>query len=251
MNDQKVWLVGGSSGIGLALAELLLQEGARLCVSARHAQSSESLQALHARFSDGLFLLDLDVTDTQSVTSAAASAWQMLGGIDCWIYNAGAYEVMRCSEWEIERFETMNQTNYMGAVRLACALLPLFRAQGHGRWRFNLSISSYFGLPYGGGYSAPKAALANFAESIQPELAALGIDVGIINHGFVRTRLTAKNRFPMPQLMQPQEAASKIMDALRHSSGFEVRFPFALSLALRLLRLLPYRLSLRLSRRLL
>lgn len=233
------------------MAELLLQEGVRLCVSARHAQTNEALRALIVRFPSTLFLLDLDVTDTAGTSAAAASAWEILGGIDCWIYNAGAYEVMRAEEWEIERFEAMNQTNYMGALRLACALMPLFKRQGYGRWRFNLSLSSYFGLPYGGGYSAPKAALANFAESIQPELKVLGIDVGIINHGFVRTRLTAKNRFPMPQLMSPEEAAQAIMKGLKRPEGFELRFPFALAAALRLLRLLPYGFSLRLSRYLL
>jgi short-subunit dehydrogenase len=130
-------------------------------------------------------------------------------------------------------------------------LLPYFERQGHGRWVFNGSLASYFGLPYGGGYSAPKAALMNLAESIQPELLAKNIKLQTINHGFVKTRLTDKNDFDMPELMAVETAAEKIAEALEGPYRFETHFPPKLSFFLRMLRVLPYGIALALTRRML
>ena len=137
--------------------------------------------------------------------------------------------------------------------RSVALLLPLqiFKAQGHGRWVWNASLASYFGLPYGGGYSAPKAALVNLAEALQPELAVQNIDLHIINHGFVRTRLTEKNEFTMPGLLEPVEAAQQIAHALDRSTAFEIRFPWRLRIVLSLLRWIPYSWSLALTRKML
>ena len=104
----------------------------------------------------------------------------------------------------------------------------------------NASLASCFGLPYGGAYSASKAALVNIAQSLQPELQRKNIYLQIINHGFVKTRLTAKNDFEMPQLMEVDYAAKKIFDELNKSYKFEISFPFMLSKFLRILSFLPY-----------
>ncbi|MDD2896678.1 MAG: SDR family NAD(P)-dependent oxidoreductase [Aliarcobacter sp.] len=95
----------------------------------------------------------------------------------------------------------------------------------------------------GGAYSASKAALVNLAQSIQPELLRKNIYVQIINHGFVKTRLTAKNDFDMPQLMLPNIAAKKIFEQLNKPYKFEISFPFILSKFLRFISLVPYKLS--------
>ena len=131
-------------------------------------------------------------------------------------------------------------------------MLPLqqrFQQQGHGRWIWNASLAAYFGLPYGGAYSAPKAALVNLAEALQPELAEQNICLQIINHGFVRTRLTEKNTFAMPNLLEPQQAAQQIVQAIARSTGFEIRFPWRLRLVLSLLKIMPYAVSLALTRK--
>ena len=246
---KKIWIVGGSSGIGLELVKLWIKEDAHLIVSARNASTNEYLSTLQKAYPDSLYLLDIDVTDNNSVCTAVKKAWNVYEGIDLWFYNAGAYETMQSQEWKIEHFEQMMQVNYLGAIRVMNEVLPYFQAQEKGRWVFNLSLSSYFGLPYGGGYSAPKAALLNLCESIQPELLEKNIQVQVINHGFVKTRLTAKNDFDMPQVMLPEEAAKQIFEGLKQPYKFEIRFPFALSLSLRILRLLPYKISLALSKK--
>ena len=145
----------------------------------------------------------------------------------------------------------MNHSNYLGAVTLMVPLQQRFAQQGHGRWIWNASLASYFGLPYGGGYSAPKAALVNLAQALQPELAAQNIQLQIINHGFVRTRLTEKNEFSMPGLLEPEQAAAQIAQAVAKSRRFEIRFPWKLRIILSLFRWMPYAWSLALTRKML
>lgn len=248
---KRIWIVGGSSGIGLELVKQWLQEENFVIVSARDASASKALLVLKQIYEKQLQIIDVDVSASESVEKAASQAWKRFEGIDIWFYNAAVYEVMSTKEWNIAHFEAMMQVNYMGAVRVMHALLPLFKQQGEGRWIWNASLSSYFGLPLGGGYSAPKAALVNLAESLQPELKTQGIDLQVINHGFVQTRLTKKNSFEMPELMMPEEAAWKINQEIKKTYRFEIHFPFKLSTFLQLLRLIPYRISLALTKKML
>lgn len=249
MKTLTIWLIGASSGIGFELLQRWLKDGHQLIASSRNASRSELLLALQKEYPSTLTLLDCDISQDGDFSALSERAWLAYGNIDRWFYNAGAYEVMKMHDWDIKAFEAMAYTNYLGAVRLMIPLSHYFVKQGHGEWVWNVSLSSYFGLPYGGGYSAPKAALLNLAESIQPELLAKGITLRVINHGFVKTRLTAKNAFTMPSLMTPYEAAEQISLRLETQKRFEIHFPFGLSTFLALLRILPYRLSLWLTQK--
>ena len=243
MQKKIIWLIGASSGIGLALARHSLLCGERVIVSARDTASSEPLRLLKNEYKNELHLVDMDVSQTQSVTKAVKEAWEIYGGLDIAFYNAGAYESMKVAEWDLAHFESMAQVNYLGAVRVLTQIVPLFLEQKRGHIAFNASISSYFGLPYGGAYSSPKAALLNLCESLYPELSSKNIDLQIVNHGFVKSKLTAKNEFDMPQLLEPEEAALKIYEGLKNPKKFEIKFPFALTSFLYLLKVLPYSLA--------
>lgn len=249
--SQRIWLVGASQGIGLELTKIWLNQGNKVIASARQAESSPELAELSASYPEQLHCLNLDVANAKDCSSKADQAWSLFGGLDLWFYNVGAYQPMTSEQWDLASFERMNQANYMGAVNLMLPLWPYFKQQGHGRWVWNASLASYFGLPYGGGYSAPKAALVNLAESLQPELAQQGVKLQLINHGFVRTRLTAKNTFEMPGLVEPEQAANWIAQGIEKNSGFEIRFPFKLRAMLSLLKCLPYSWSLALTRKML
>jgi len=238
-----VWIVGGSSGIGYELCKLYLNDNYKVIVSSRNARQTPLLEELFNIYKSDITLIDMDVVDMKSVEEATQKAWNAYGHIDSCIYNAGVYESMRVSQWKMGHFEQMLQINYLGAVRVTNALTPFFMENKCGHFVFNASISSYFGLPYGGGYSAPKAALLNFSESIKPELAEKNIKVQVINHGFVKTRLTAKNNFTMPGLLEPLEAAKIIFGKLQTSNNFEIKFPFALTSFLYFLRVIPYKLA--------
>lgn len=248
---KRIWIVGGSSGIGLELVKKWLLEGNFVVTSARNASNTKELLALKHIYEEQLQIVDIDVTSMDSVSKAVPQAWKRFDGLDIWFYNAAVYEVMSAVEWNVEHFEAMMQINYMGAVRVMSEILPYFEQKGQGRWIWNSSLSSYFGLPLGGGYSAPKAALLNLAEALQPELNAKSIKIQVINHGFVKTRLTQKNSFDMPGLITPEEAAENIIKETKKPYRFEIHFPFKLTTFLQILRLIPYRISLALTKKML
>ena len=246
---KRIWIVGGSSGIGLALVKLCLLNKYLVVTSSRHTSNNITLQNLREQFPKELKLIDIDVSLKDEIPKKVKEVWSIYNGLDIWFYNAGAYEVMNIDQWDREKFEQMNEVNYLGVIRLMTELFPYFNELNKGKWVWNSSLSSYFGLPLGGGYSAPKAALVNLAESIQPELKLSNIKLQIINHGFVKTKLTAKNKFKMPQLMEPNYTAEQILKSIESSNSFEIRFPFLLSSFLSFLRFLPYKISLSLTKK--
>lgn len=248
---KSIWIIGCSSGIGLNLLELYLAEGHNVIASSRDIESKERIKELKDKY-ENLRLLNCDVSDTESVKDSIEQIFDSYKHLDLCIFNAGVYEAMTYKQWNIEHFENMANINYLGAVRVITSLVPYLEKQDRkAKCVFNASLSSYFGLPYGGAYSASKASLVNFAQSIQPELLEKNIEIQIINHGFVKTRLTAKNDFEMPELMEPEFAAKEIFKGIEDSYRFEIRFPFKLSLFLRLLNILPYKISMAINRRLL
>lgn len=244
---KRIWIIGGSSGIGLELVKILLKKENCLIVSSRNATQNDELRNLQKIYPNSLAMIDLDVTK-DNFSQQIEEAWATYYGLDIWFYNAASYEVMDITQWDKEKFIQMNHTNYLGAVKIMSDLSPYFLKQGFGKWIWNLSLSSIFGLPKGGAYSAPKAALLNLAQAIQPELKNNGIHLQVINHGFVKTRLTSKNKFEMPQLMSKEYAAKMISNKM-FKDKFEITFPFKLTLFLKFLAILPYKLSLMITRK--
>ena len=240
-STRQAWLIGASHGMGRELALQLADQGWRLTLSARGEDAlHEVARGCAAR------VLPLDATDRAAVRQAAISVFA-----DCApelvMLNVGDYQPMVATAFDVDLFERLNRVNYLTAVYLLDAVLPLMRDNG-GQILFNVSASAYVGLPQAGPYSAPKAALLNLAESLQPELAALGIRLRVINPGFVDSRLTRRNRFRMPFLLGADDAARRIADELG-GRRFEIAFPRRLVWPLKLLRGLPYPLVFALTRR--
>jgi short-subunit dehydrogenase len=241
---KKVWIIGSSSGIGFELVKLWLQNNYLVIASSRDAVNSCELLKLKSIYTEQLELLNIDVLENKSVIESVDKVFNIFNDLDICFFNAGVYESMNIEQWNISNFESMINTNYLGAVRILKPLVGYLEKQKkESRVILNASLSSYFGLPYGGAYSASKAALLNLAQSIQPELSKKNINLQIINHGFVKTRLTSKNDFDMPQLISPDIAAKKIFEQVNKPYRFEIAFPFILSKFLRLISLLPYKFS--------
>ena len=99
-------------------------------------------------------------------------------------------------------------------------------------------------MPNSSGYGPSKAALTNFSESIYFDFKKFGVRISIVSPGFIKTPLTDKNEFPMPFLKTSDYAAEKIFYGLTRSNAFEIHFPKELTLTLKFLRILPYRLYL-------
>lgn len=227
------WLIGASSGMGLELGRLLIEAGWRVTLSAR-----EPIRLRDAALEIGATPLSLDVTDRDAVHACAQQIFAELGP-QLVLVNAGDYRPMPLEDFDVDLFERLNRVNYLGAVYVLSAVLPLLRARGGGQVLLNASAAGYRGLPRGAPYSAPKAATIHLAEALHPEAARWGIRLRVINPGFVDSRLTAKNDFEMPALLTAEDAARRIHACLERS-GFEISFPRRLIWPLKLLRCLPY-----------
>lgn len=214
---KRYWLVGASEGLGLALARLVSGAGAEVVLSAR---SEDTLAAAVAAMPGRARALPCDVADSASVRAAAAAA----GPLDGVVFLAGVYWPMRAQDWDADRAETMCDVNFTGCARVIGAALPAMVARGTGHVVITGSLSGFRGLPGAIGYAASKAGTMALAESLYADLRGSGITVQLANPGFIRTRLTAKNSFAMPQIMEP-EAAARIMFEHMCSDTFKVSFP--------------------------
>lgn len=230
-----VWLVGASTGIGRATAELLHRRGARVIVSARSAAPLEAFVAQHA----GADMIVLDATDREALRDAAAHIVRTHGRIDLACYCAGTYAAMRADNFDLDVALRHVDVNYNGALHLLDAVLPHLKRQKGGHISLVGSVAGYRGLPQALAYGPTKAALINLAEVLYMDLKPQGVGVSIVNPGFVETPLTAQNEFRMPALLTPEEAAQAIV-AGWEAGDFEIHFPKRFTLWLKALRHIGY-----------
>jgi NADP-dependent 3-hydroxy acid dehydrogenase YdfG len=230
-SGKRYWLVGASEGLGLALAQMMSRAGVDLILSARNP---DRLAAAVATLPGPARALPVDVGDTASVTTAAAS----LGPIDGVVFLAGVYWPTPAQSWDAEQVEAMCNINFTGCARVIGAVMPQLVAQGRGHVVITGSLSGFRGLPGAIGYSASKAGTMALAESIYADLRGSDIQVQVANPGFIKTRLTEKNDFTMPFIMEP-EAAARIMWEHMNTDRFKVSFPTVFSWLFRLSQFLP------------
>lgn len=231
---QRVWVIGASYGIGAAVARRLINDGARVAMSAR----SRGLLDAIAEGNDARVEV-LDVTDPVSVKAAAASILAAWGGIDLVMIVAGTHVEMRADTFDASRATRLFETNVIGVLHCLDAVLPTLLEQGRGGVAIVSSVAGYRGLPKSLIYGPTKAALINLAESLYIDLAPRGIGVYLINPGFVDTPLTQRNDFKMPALIPADEAARLTLEGIA-AGQFEIHFPKRFTNVLRLLRTLPY-----------
>ncbi|MEY3202240.1 MAG: hypothetical protein RIR70_1790 [Pseudomonadota bacterium] len=241
---KRVWLVGGSTGIGAALATLLAQQGARLALSARGESALRDL----AEKIGGAIVEPLDVSDPAAFGLAWSRIKAVWGGVDLVVLNAGTYEPIRAPELNAERARRVIDVNLMGVINGVAAVVPSLIEQGSGAIVVVGSVSGYRGLPKALIYGASKSALINFTETLWLDLSPSGIGVHLVSPGFVATPLTAQNEFKMPGLISAEEAARQIVAGLARGE-FEIHFPKGFTRWLKLLEILPYPLYFRAVRR--
>lgn len=247
--DQIIWIIGASSGIGSALARELSGRGAILALSSRR---KDELDNLKTSLGDQHRVFSLDITDAEKTLRTAQAIRATFGRIDRVIFLAAAYAPMKIDNIDLAMAKGIIDINLGGAFNIVHAVIPILQTQApkYQKYRGQIalcgSVAGYVGLPGGQPYSATKAGIINLAESLHAECKPL-IDVKLISPGFVRTPLTDKNNFDMPMIIEPEQAAKEIADGLvtRH---FEIHFPKKFTILLKLLRLLPYTLSLYLTR---
>lgn len=238
------WVTGAGKGIGRALVIRLANDGWTVAASARTAAD---LQVL-AREIPSVHPFPLDVTDAPATDHTIAEIEHRLGPIALAVLNAGTYVPTGVSPFRAESFRVQLDVNVMGTVNGLASLVPRLIARRSGRIAVMASVAGYRGLPAAAAYGATKAALINICEALKIELEPHGVAVQVICPGFVKTPLTAKNRFPMPSLISAEEAADHIVRGLA-SNRFEIAFPPLFAAVMKILRILPDRLFFVVARR--
>jgi NAD(P)-dependent dehydrogenase (short-subunit alcohol dehydrogenase family) len=230
-----VWITGASTGIGAEIAKQLAAAGVVVATSARNA---EILQAT-AKLAPNLKPYPLDVTDADAVAKVFTTIERDLGPVDLVIAGAGNFIPVTIDQFDAAIFQSTQQVNYMGVVNVLAAILPSFRARKSGHVAWIASVAGYFGLPKSASYGPTKAALINLAECLKPELDGAGITTSVINPGFVKTPLTGKNDFPMPFLMEVEDAARLSIQGLA-AKTFDISYPKTFVILLKLCKFIPY-----------
>jgi short-subunit dehydrogenase len=248
LTQKTAWITGAGKGIGRSLALALSAQGYFVAASARTEEDLVSLAEQAADHSGTIWSYPLDVTDEKAVAETVKRIEADLGGLELVVLNAGIHSEVTAARFDMVKFRKVIDTNVMGTANCLAPLLPAMMARGRGRIAVVASVAGYRGLPTASAYSASKAALIALCEALKPELEGSGVEMTVINPGFVDTPLTRKNKFPMPFLMEPEDAARSIVRGLERGK-FEIVFPWQMTVAMKLLGALPYPLFFAITRR--
>jgi short-subunit dehydrogenase len=239
LKDRLTLVTGAASGIGRALAPRLGREGARLILLDRDADRLQTLADELAGEQIVCTTAAVDVTDRAAVAEAVDAAADELGPVDLLVACAGLTGVTLVDDLEIDRLEALARVNFLGVAYSIDAVLPGMLKRGQGQIAAIASMAAFRGIAFSGAYSASKAALMNYLESLRPALRRRGIPVSIICPGFVATPLMEHSRLrPTTRMMTPEKAADYILRAVLARKRFYC-FPWLFGFGMRYLKWLP------------
>lgn len=240
--SKKVWIIGASAGIGEALARLLSAKGHEIYISARSLDDLEDIKRSCAT-PDICHALPFDVTNIQEVEKAANQAKDF----DIMIFAAGVYTPGSLKHIDLDDFKKTIDINLFGAINIFTALKDRIYSGKQAHLAWIASSSAYRALPNSNAYGISKAGLQYFCQIQRMELPK-NVKIQMINPGFVKSRLTEKNKFKMPFLMTAENAAEIIYKGLQRDI-FDIHFPKALTFILKFLSYIPDWLYLRIMKR--
>ncbi len=232
-------ITGASSGLGEALAVELGRRHHTVGLIARRGDRLEQV-AQKVRLAGGTAAWQAaDVTDRPGLTAAIRALEETLGPVDCCVANAGSGGSTPATDPDAERISAMMRLNFDGMVHTLAAVLPEMVARKGGHVAAVSSVAGWRGLAGSGTYSASKAAVSTLLEAWSIELRPHGVAVTTIHPGFVETPLTAKNRFPMPFLLDASTAARLMADGLERRRRY-VNYPWRMAWLMAFVRALPW-----------
>lgn len=234
-----ILLTGASSGIGEALAVALAERGATLGLLARRVDLLNDL-ADRCEAAGGIArVFAADVTDPAAVKNAADKFRTEFGNIDILIANAGiGGNNVETRALQPDAVKNVIDTNLLGAANAVHAVLPEMLKRGSGHLVAISSLAGFRGLPKSAAYSASKAGMTAFFESVRLDVQHKGIDVTIIQPGFIKTPLTAGRENRMPFLMELEDAIPHFIRAIERKKKFAA-FPWQLATIVRAGRIFP------------
>jgi short-subunit dehydrogenase len=232
----KVFLTGASSGIGEALAKHYASRGDTLGLAARRI---DRLRSLKSSLSTPVEIYECDVRDVAQVKAAAADFTARHGTPDIVIANAGvSFGTLTEYEEDVEAFREILEVNVMGMVNAFHPFVVPMRERGSGTLAGIASVAGFRGLPGAAGYSASKAAAIRYLEALRLELRGTGVAVTTVCPGFIRTPMTAKNPYPMPFIIDVDDAARRIARVIDARKKFAV-IPWPMAILGGILSILP------------
>jgi short-subunit dehydrogenase len=232
----KVFITGASSGIGQALAEHYAKEGAIIGLAARR---QDLLNTLQDSLTTETITYALDVRDAEALAGAANDFISRFGAPDIVIANAGVSAgTLTENRDDIKTFKGVIDINLLGMVHTFQPFIESMKQAGKGSLVGIASVAGIRGLPGAGAYSASKAAVIAYLESLRVELSINGIHVTTIAPGYIKTPMTDINEYAMPFLMAPEVAAKKFAQAIAKKKRFIV-IPWQMGWLARVMRFLP------------
>ncbi|MDB5219150.1 MAG: 3-oxoacyl-[acyl-carrier protein] reductase [Myxococcaceae bacterium] len=234
-----VLVTGASSGIGRALVLELAKRGAHVMASARRESELASLCAEVTANGGRCSFTVCDVSDPEAAAELVRKAERDLGSLDMLVSNAGVGGSTHSSRLDVASVSRMIDVNVRGAIAPMIAAIPIMMGQKHGQLVGVSSLAGRRALPTAAVYNATKAALSTFLEGLRMDLEPAGILVTDVQPGFVATDMTAKNKFKMPFLWDPERAATHIADRLESGPRI-LAFPLPMDLLTRFAQHLPY-----------
>jgi short-subunit dehydrogenase len=241
---KRVWILGATTGIGAALAEALAERGANLALSARNVDRLEQA----AKKLPGSIALPLDLTQPNALLPSVLQLLDLWGGLDMVVLCVGAYTPLRAADLTIEGARQTIETHLIGVINGTAAVLPQLLHQKEGALVIVGGAAGYRGLPKALVYGAVKAAVINFAEGLYLDLKSHGVSVFLVNPGWIEAPGWIGRNASVPVSLSASEAAECILSGIGRGR-FEIHFPKRLTYFLRLLRMLPGQLYVRMMKR--
>jgi short-subunit dehydrogenase len=237
--NKVIFLTGASSGIGEALAIELAKRGAILGLLARREDLLKELALKCESVGGKAKVLVCDVVDAKAVQDAADVLRNDFGAIDILIANAGiGGNNSETRNLQPEAVKKVIDINLLGAVNAVAAVLPSMLEKGSGQLVAISSLAGFRGLPKSAAYSASKAGMTAFFESVRLDVQDKGVSVTIIQPGFIKTPLTSGRAAKMPFLMELEDSLPHFINAIERRKKFAA-FPWQLATLVRLGKIFP------------
>jgi short-subunit dehydrogenase len=234
-----IFITGASSGIGQALAARYAQAGWRLALVARRTEVLQAWVASQGLGSDRAAIFGADVADTEQIVAAGRRCIAECGLPDVVVACAGISVGMDTTvRADLEVMRELFAINNIGLAATFHPFLAPMRERQRGTLVGVASVAAIRGLPGHGAYSASKAGVVAYCESLRVECRGSGVSVVTLLPGYVATPLTARNSYSMPFLMEPEAFAERAFRAIEAGTSYRV-IPWPMGLLAKLLRLLP------------
>jgi short-subunit dehydrogenase len=238
MSYRTALITGASSGLGRGLALWFARKGTKVYAAARRREHLEALAAEARAAGATIEPVELDVSDADATLSRIQELDEACGGLDLVVANAGVGGETYARRFKWERAKRIIDVNVTGATATLCAVLPRMVERNRGHVVGVASLAAYRGLAGHAAYSASKAFLSTFMESLRVDLRNTGVRVTCIYPGFVKSEMTAGNKHAMPFLLETEEAVERMGRAIVRGEALYA-FPWQLSAPMRLMKVLP------------